>query len=339
MTHAKIASVGAYVPERRMHNDELAEIVDTSDEWIYSHTGIRYRHIASEDQSAADLAVPAAKRALERAGLKPDNIDLVLLATSTPDYIGLPSTACVVQDRLGIKDAGAMDLMAACSGFIYGLETARAYVVSGAARNVLLIGSEVYSKIINWQDRRSCVLFGDGAGAVVIQAVDGEAETERTAETDGSSRILPALLGSQGSGAESLYRSHGGTRHAYTPGKSDEADLKLKMDGRKVYNFAVSSVGFVIRELLERNKLEFGDLEWVIPHQANERIISAAARRGGWDASRFYMNIAEYANTSAASIPIALNEMYEKDLLQRGKAYLTVGFGSGLTFGGSIFYY
>jgi 3-oxoacyl-[acyl-carrier-protein] synthase III len=351
MTHAKIASVGAYVPQRRMHNDELAEIVDTSDEWIYSHTGIRYRHIAGEDQSAADLAVPAGARALERAGLDPDDIDLVLLATSTPDYIGLPSTACVVQDRLGIKDAGAMDLMAACSGFVYGMETARVYIEAGAARNVLLIGSEVYSKIINWKDRRSCVLFGDGAGAVVISATDAPGNTPSDGPAGASqgaalevspgapSRILPAILGSQGSGAESLYRSHGGTRHAYRPGQTDEADMKLKMDGRKVYNFAVSSVGFVIGELLQRHNLEFNDLDWVIPHQANERIISAAARRGGWDPGRFYMNIAEYANTSAASIPIAMNEMYEKGLLHRGKAYLTVGFGSGLTYGGSIFYY
>jgi 3-oxoacyl-[acyl-carrier-protein] synthase-3 len=329
MKHARIAATGAYVPERRMHNDELATIVDTSDEWIYGHTGIRYRHIAADDQSASDLAVPAARQAIERAGLVPDDIDLVLLATSTPDYVGLPSTACVVQDKLGIKDAGAMDLMAACSGFVYGMETARAFVESGAARTVLLVGTEVYSKIVNWKDRRTCVLFGDGAGAVVIQAAD-----------DGDTgRILPSLLGSQGSGAESLYRSHGGTRNPWVPDDTDDADLKLKMDGRKVYNFAVSSVGYVISELLKRNDMEFDDLEWVVPHQANKKIISAAAGRSGWDLDRFYINIDEYANTSAASIPIALNEMYEKGVLQRGGAYLTVGFGSGLTYGGTIFYY
>lgn len=331
MTYAQIASVGAYVPERRMHNDELAQIVDTSDEWIFSHTGIRYRHIAADDQSAADLAVPAAQRAIERAGIDADDIDLVLLATSTPDYVGLPSTACVVQDRLGIKDAGAMDLMAACSGFVYGMETARVYVEAGAARNVLLVGSEVYSKIVNWEDRRSCVLFGDGAGAVVIRAA--ATATAPTAE----SRILPAILGSQGSGAESLYRSHGGTRNPYIPGTTPDADLKLKMDGRKVYNFAVTAMGYVIRELLTTNELAFDDIDWVIPHQANDRIISAAAKRAGWDAGKFYVNIAEYANTSAASIPIAMNEMYEKGLLKRGNLYATVGFGSGLTYGGNLF--
>lgn len=327
--NAKIASVGAYVPQRRMHNDELARIVDTSDEWIYSHTGIRYRHIAAEDQAASDLAVPAARQAMERAGVGPDEIDLVLVATSTPDYVGLPSTACVVQDKLGIPEAGAMDVMAACTGFIYGLETARTYVAAGAARNVLLVGTEVYSKIVNWEDRRSCVLFGDGAGAVVVQS----------AEENGPSRILPALLGSRGAGAESLYRSHGGTRYPYVPGETPEADLKLKMDGRRVYNFAVSTVVETIQKLIERNGVQFDDLDWVVPHQANDRIIAAAAKRAGWDKDRFYVNIAEYANTSAASIPIALNEMNDKGLLEPGNLLVTVGFGSGLTYGGNILYW
>lgn len=327
--NAKIASVGAYVPARRMHNNQLATIVDTSDEWIYSHTGIRYRHIAAEGEAASDLAVPAARIAMERAGVTAEEIDLVLVATSTPDYVGLPSTACVVQDKLGIPSAGAMDVMAACTGFIYGLETARTYIVAGAAQNVLLVGTEVYSKIINWEDRRTCVLFGDGAGAVVVQpAADGE-----------SSRILPAVLGSRGSGAEALYRSHGGTRNAYDPESTVEADLKLKMDGRAVYNFAVSTVVDTLKDLLKRNATEFGAVDWVVPHQANERIINAAAKRAGWDRERFYVNIAEYANTSAASIPIALNEMYEADRLTRGNLLATVGFGSGLTYGGNLLYW
>ncbi|MFW5694673.1 MAG: beta-ketoacyl-ACP synthase III [Alkalispirochaeta sp.] len=327
--NARIASVGAYVPARRMHNDELATFLDTSDEWIYSHTGIHYRHIAADDQAASDLAVPAARIAMERAGVHPEEIDLVLVATSTPDYVGLPSTACVVQDKLGIPSAGAMDVMAACTGFIYGLETARTYIVAGAARNVLLIGTEVYSKIINWEDRRTAVLFGDGAGAVVVQpGNDGD-----------SSRILPAVLGSRGSGAESLYRSHGGTRHQYVPGATPEADLKLKMDGRAVYNFAVSTVVDTIRELLTRNDTNFEAVDWVVPHQANERIINAAAKRAGWSRDRFYVNIAEYANTSAASIPIALNEMYEANRLTRGDLLATVGFGSGLTYGGNLLYW
>lgn len=327
--NAKIASVGAYVPTRRMHNNELATIVETSDEWIYSHTGIRYRHLAADDEAASDLAVPAARLAMERAGVTPEEIDLVLVATSTPDYVGLPSTACVVQDKLGIPSAGAMDVMAACTGFIYGLETARTYIVAGAAQNVLLVGTEVYSKIINWEDRRTCVLFGDGAGAVVVQpAVDGEL-----------SQILPAVLGSRGSGAEALYRSHGGTRNPYDPETTAEAELKLKMNGRAVYNFAVAVVGDTLKELLHRNETDFSAVDWVVPHQANERIINAAAKRAGWDRERFYMNIAEYANTSAASIPIALNEMYEADRLNRGDLLATVGFGSGLTYGGNLLYW
>lgn len=329
MQYARIASFGAYVPERRMHNDELAEFIDTSDDWIFTHTGIHYRHIAAEDQSASDLAVPAAEQAIARAGIEPSDIDLVLLATSTPDYIGLPSTACVVQDRLDIRDAGAMDLVAACSGFAYALETARVYIQSGATKNVLVVGSEVYSKIVNWEDRRSCVLFGDGAGAVVVSATDDPDE----------GRILPGILGSHGSGAETLYRSHGGTRYAYVPGETPPPDLLLKMDGRKVYNFAVSAMGFAIRELLRKNDMQIEKIERIIPHQANKRIIDAAARRQNWEPDLFYLNIAEYANTSAASIPIALNEMYENGGLQRGSAYLTVGFGSGLTYGGNIFYY
>ena len=231
MKYAQLRSVGAYVPERRMHNDELARIVDTSDEWIYSHTGIRYRHIAAENESASDLAVPAAQQAIERAGLVPGDIDLVLLATSTPDYVGLPSTACVVQDRLDIKDAGAMDVMAACSGFVYGMETARVYVEAGAAKNVLLVGAEVYSKIVNWEDRRSCVLFGDGAGAVVIggqDVVSAASGARPNAGADASSR---RFWDHRVSGAESLYRSHGGTRNAYVPGRNTGGGAQTQ-DGR-----------------------------------------------------------------------------------------------------------
>ncbi len=326
MINAKIASVAKYLPPRRMGNDEIATIVDTSDEWIRSHTGIRYRHLARDDESASDLALPAAKSAIERAGLTPDEIDMVLLATSTPDYPGLPATASIVQDRLGIQSAGAMDIAAACSGFVYGLETARAYVSAGTAQNVLFVATEVYSKILNWDDRSTCVLFGDGAGAVVVTA---------TGQYD-SSRIMPAVLGSRGSGAESLYRSHGGSRNRYVPGVTPEADLKLKMDGRKVYNFAVTTVIEVIEALLSQNSMSFNDLKWVVPHQANSRIIQAVAKRADWNADRFFTNIDEVANTSAASIPIALDQMAESGLINRGDAILTVGFGAGLSWGGNV---
>jgi 3-oxoacyl-[acyl-carrier-protein] synthase III len=322
----RIRGIGAYVPDRRVHNNELAQFLDTSDEWIFSHTGIRYRHIADPNQAASDLAVPAAQQALKNAGVEPAEIDLVLLATSTPDYLGLPSTACVVQDKLGMIHAGAMDVMAACTGFIYGLETARTYVAAGAAHHVLVVGTEVYSRIVNWKDRRSCVLFGDGAGAAVVSA---------TAEN----RVLPAILGSRGGSAEVLCRLHGGTRHQYVPGEMPDEVQLLRMDGKQVYNFAVAIIVKTIQDLLERNSLQFDDLKYVVPHQANTRIITAAARRGGWDADRFYMNIEEYANTSAASIPIALSEMQGKGLLSSGDLLLFVGFGSGLTFGGTLVYW
>jgi 3-oxoacyl-[acyl-carrier-protein] synthase-3 len=309
-----------------MSNDEMAQIVDTSDEWIYSHTGIHYRHIAAPEEAASDLGTAAARSAIERAGIDPQEIDLVLLATSTPDYLGLPSTACVVQDRMGIANAGAMDLMAACSGFIYALETARNFVEAGTTRKVLVVGAEVYSKIINWKDRTTCVLFGDGAGAVVVGA--GEAA--------GESGIGKALLASEGSGAESLYRSHGGTRHPYVEGETPREDLLLKMNGRQVYNFAVRAVIATIQSILDEQELSFEELDYVVPHQANARILEAAAKRKGWEINKFYINIAEYANTSAASIPIALSEMEEKGMLKRGMKLVTLGFGAGLTYGGNF---
>lgn len=309
-----------------MSNDEMAHIVDTSDEWIFSHTGIHYRHIAGPDEAASDLGAAAARSAIEKAGVDPEEIDLVLLATSTPDYLGLPSTACVVQDRLGIANAGAMDVMAACSGFVYALETARNFVEAGTAKKVLVVGAEVYSKIINWKDRTTCVLFGDGAGAVVVGSV----------EEEGESWVGKALLASEGSGAESLYRSHGGTRHAYVEGETPREDLLLKMNGRRVYSFAVRAVIDTIQSILDEQRLSFEEIDFIVPHQANARILEAAAKRKGWNINKFYINIAEYANTSAASIPIALSEMEEKGMLKRGMKLVTVGFGAGLTYGGNF---
>ncbi len=323
---AYVRSTGAYVPPRRMSNDELAQLVDTSDEWIFSHTGIRYRHIAAEGVAASDLAVEAAQIALQRAAVEPDEIDLILVATSTPDYLGLPATACIVQDRLQAGKAAAMDLVAACTGFVYGLQTARAFVESGAARTVLLIGTEVYSQIINWQDRNSCVLFGDGAGAVVVSA----------GRTAAGSRIIDGALYSRGQGAESLARLAGGSRRPMTADQRTSAECFLSMDGRSVYNFAVPALVETIQTLLQRNSLSFDDLDWVVPHQANVRIIDAAARRAGFDPKKFFTNIAEYANTSAASIPIALDEMWRNGLLKRGQTIITVGFGGGLTYGGNL---
>ncbi len=320
-----IRSIGAYVPEKRMTNDELAQIVDTSDEWIQSHTGIQARHLCDEKESTSDLAVKAATLAMERAGVTPDDIDLVILATATPDFIGFPSTSSIVQDKLGLNKSGAFDLVAGCTGFVYGLETARAMISAGSARNILLIGAETLSRITNWKDRNTCVLFGDGSGAAVLS------------ESPNPERgILDSILGSEGKAAEHLVRRAGGSREPFAEGKTPEEDLYIQMNGRQVYNFAVRVNTEIIKSLLERNNRGVEQLQWIVPHQANIRIIQAAANRLKMPIDKFYTNIHEYANTSAASIPIALNEMYENDKLAEGDYILLTGFGAGLTYGGNL---
>ena len=321
---ARIEGIGAYVPSRRMSNDELAEFLDTSDEWIRSHTGIGYRHIASDDEAASDLAVAAAKVAMERSGSAPETIDMVLVATASSDYVGFPSTACIVQYMIGAKNAAAMDISVGCTGFVYGLETAKGFIASGAAKRVLLIGSEVLTRIVDWTDRSTCVLFGDGAGAAVI-----------TPSSNGRG-ILDSVLKADGSGASYLAREAGGTRSPFKPGHTAARDLLIKMEGQPVYNFAVPAIIEVIDQILKRNRLTIDDINYIVPHQANQRIIEAAAKRARIPYEKFYLNIEEYANTSAATIPIALNELYEHGKLASGDLLITVGFGAGLTFGGNL---
>jgi 3-oxoacyl-[acyl-carrier-protein] synthase-3 len=324
--NAVICATGTYVPERRMGNAEFAEYLDTSDEWIQSHTGIRFRHIASEDQAASDLAVEAARKALHRSNITARQIDMIMVATATPDFPGFPATACIVQDKLGATNAAAMDIAAGCTGFIYGLEAAKGFIVSGFARNVLLIGSEVLSRHINWQDRNTCVLFGDGAGAAVICA--DESEEERG--------ILYTYIRSLGSGARLLERTAGGSRYPFVAGQTKPEDFYLKMDGRGVYNFAVSSLVETIEHLLDHHKLSIEEVRFIVPHQANLRIIEAAARRKKIPVEKFYVNIQEFANTSAATVPIALTELLGKHKLERGDNLLFIGFGAGLTYGGNL---
>ena len=321
---ARIEGIGAYTPARRMSNEELAEFLDTSDEWIRSHTGIGYRHVAADDEAASDLGAQAAKVALDRSGADPESIDMVLVATASSDYVGFPSTACIVQDMIGAKNAAAMDIGVGCTGFVYGLETAKGFIASGAAERVLLIGSEVLTRIVDWTDRSTCVLFGDGAGAAVISP------------SSNGRGILDSVLKADGSGASYLAREVGGTRTPFKLGHSAERDLLIKMEGQPVYNFAVPAIIEVIEQILDRNRLTIDDITYVVPHQANRRIIEAAAKRARIPAEKFYINIEEYANTSAATIPIALNELHEHDKIARGDLLITVGFGSGLTFGGNL---
>jgi 3-oxoacyl-[acyl-carrier-protein] synthase-3 len=324
--NAVIRSTGTYVPARRMSNDELPKHLDTSDEWIVSHTGIRNRHLAADDQAASDLAAEAARKALHRAHMLSTEIDLIVVATATPDFVGFPATACIVQDKLGASNAAAMDLIAGCTGFIYGLETARCFVVSGSARNVLLIGADVLTRHTDWQDRNTCVLFGDGAGAVVVSAQDGSQPVG----------VLATHIRADGSGARLLERTAGGSRFPFQTGVTAQSDTYLKMDGQKVYNFAVRVIMETIQILLEKGRLTMDQIKYIVPHQANVRIIEAAAKRSRIPLEKFYVNIDEFANTSAASIPIALAEMQGKHLLEPGDLVLTVGFGSGLTYGGNL---
>jgi len=329
-----IQTIGAWAPEKVVPNHEIAKLVDTSDEWIFTHTGIRNRHIAKDSESASDLGFNAANVALQRANASGDAVDLdsinlVLCATSTPDYPSFPSTASIIQDRLGLKNAGAMDIIAACTGFIYGIETAKAYIESGMAESVLVIGSEIFSRIINWKDRGTCVLFGDGAGAAVVSKKTGS----------GSSVLGRGYLRSKGNGAEHLLRPAGGSRTPFIPGSTPEEDLCVKMNGRQVYIFAVQAIIDSVQQTCLLNGVTIDEIDWIIPHQANRRIIEAACERSGWDIGKVCTNMDEYANTSAASIPLVASEMLDKGLLQRGQKVITVGFGGGLTYGGNYFVY
>lgn len=323
--NAYIRSIGAYAPEKRVTNDDLSKIMDTSDEWIKSHTGIESRHVAEKGVTTADLAVKASIIALERAGLTAEDLDMIILTTATPDYIGFPATACIVQDKLGAKNAGAFDLVAGCTGFIYGIDNAKNLILAGAAKNVLVVGSEMLTHVSNMQDRDTAVLFGDGAGAVIIsESLDNESYMEH------------AILKSDGSGAEVLMRKSGGIKNPFIDGETTFNDTTLFMDGQAVYKFAVRVNTELIKNLLERTNLNIDDIRWIIPHQANIRILQAAAKRLKIPIEKFYFNLMEYANTSSASIPIAMNEAYENGKIKKGDKILLIGFGAGLTYGGTI---
>ena len=326
MTTAEIRAIGTYVPERAVSNEELSKTIDTSDEWIRSHTGIGNRHIAAPEEAASDLAIKAARIALEKAQVDAMELDTIITATATGDYPGFPSTACIVQHALGAENAAAFDLLAGCTGFIYALSVARDMIIAGSAKHILVIGAEVLTRITNWSDRNTAVLFGDGAGAAVVSANNKQ---------DGRG-ILESVLRAEGAGAEYLMRKAGGSRHPFVDGETPADDLFLSMNGRRVYGFAVRVNTILINTLLRKANLRLEDIDYIVPHQANERIIQAAAERLKIPIDKFYLNMAEYANTSAASVPIAMNEMTEKGLLKRGDLIITLGFGAGLTYGGAL---
>ena len=323
LMNATIRSTGAYLPPKRLSNDDLAQIIDTSDEWIRSHTGIGARHLA-EDETTSEMATAAAREALAASTISADELDMIILATSTPDYAGFPATASIVQHNIGAVRSGAFDLSAACTGFVYAMECARGLISSGVAHNVLVIGAEKLSSIVNWKDRSTSVLFGDGAGAVLLSSCDDDRG------------FLSSRLRSDGSGSEALIVRAGGTKNPIRGQSVAEEDLYISMDGRKVYNFAVQVNTELFEALPEEAGISIDEIKYIVPHQANIRIIKAAAKRAGIPMEKFYLNIEEYANTSAASIPIALNDLWKNHKLNPGDIIMTLGFGSGLTYGGQL---
>ncbi|MDR1948743.1 MAG: ketoacyl-ACP synthase III [Spirochaetaceae bacterium] len=335
-----IIATGGAAPPRRISNAELAEKIDTSDEWIRSHTGIGARHIAGEETACSDLALEAARGALSMAvegRLVPEKtveelaqtVDMIVLGTTSADYIGTPPTACIVQHRLGARNAGALDIAAACSGFIYGLEIASGLLaVAPERRRALVIGSEILSRITDWTDRSTCVLFGDGAGAVLVEKIPGEGPVRRG--------LLRTILRADGAGAEDLILRRGGSRNPYRSGETIDTPPHVEMNGQGVYNFAVKVVTKTIEELLRAENITINDVDRIVPHQANARIVTAAAKRLGIPEEKFFLNIEEYANTSSASIPIALDELNRKGELKEGNLIMTIGFGGGLTYGGNL---
>ena len=321
--YAHITGWGMSVPPKVLTNAQLTQMVDTSDEWIRSRTGICERHIAGPEQTTASLATEAAIRALEVAQVTPADLDLIIVSTSSPEHI-FPATACLVQDRIGAVKAGAFDLLAACSGFIFAMNMGTQAIRSGSAENVLVIGAETLSRIVNWQDRETCILFGDGAGAFVLQASD---------EPGG---IISAVMRSDGSGGDLLSVPAGGSRFPASAATIYDGLHWIQMNGREVFRFATRVMAQATREAVEAAQLKIDDIQLIIPHQANYRIIEAAARSLEIPLDRCVINVDRYGNTSTASIPIATCEAIQNDRLKPGDKVVFVGFGGGLTWGAAV---
>jgi 3-oxoacyl-[acyl-carrier-protein] synthase-3 len=321
--YAAITGWGHYVPERVLTNADLQKMVDTNDEWIISRTGIKERRVAAPEESTSTLAANAARKALAVAGIEPSDLDLIVVATASPDYF-FPSTACVVQSLLGVTRIPAFDIGAACSGFIYALGTATQFIRSGMYKRILVIGAETLTRLTDYTDRRTCILFGDGAGAVVIEA------------TDQPRGLLSLTMGADGSGGPLLMVPGGGTREPMTHEVLDRHDQFIKMEGAEVFKFAVRMMGDAAIEAIARAGMQFREIDLLVPHQANLRIIEATAKRFDLPRDRVWVNIDKYGNTSAATIPISLSEAAAQGLLHDGSNLLLVAFGGGLTWGASV---
>lgn len=318
----KVIGVGHYCPDNIVSNDELASIVDTSHEWIFKRTGIKERRV-SNGEGTVDLAVESAKRALEMAGCRETDIDLIIVSTTSPDRI-MPSTACSVQNILGCTNAVAFDVSAACSGFIYASIIANSLLKNGEGKKALIIGSEVLSRIVDWKDRNTCVLFGDGSGAAVLEISDGD------------QGILSTHFGSDGTrGQKALIANEFSLNNPFSKKELAKKEF-IEMDGKEVFRFAVSIIPEVVNKLLEKSGEDLSNIKYIIPHQANSRIIDEAAKRLNINKEKFYLNLESYGNTSAASVPIALSEALEEKAINKGDKVILVAFGGGLTWAGIL---
>jgi len=325
---AKISGTGKYVPKKILNNYDLEKMFDTSDEWIRTRTGMFERRIADKSEAASDLAYEAAKKALDAAGLKSRDIDMIIVGTISPDHL-FPSTACILQKRLGAKHCPAFDISAGCTGFIYAASIGHQFVVTGRAKNVLVVGVEILSRITNWKDRNTAVLFGDGAGAAVIS---------RTEATN-ISRIIDFDLSADGSFGELLKIEAGGSRTPASEETVRENKHTLYMEGNKIFKLAVKSMYESCDKLLHRNHIDIKSIDWLIPHQANYRIIEALGKKLSIDIEKVIVSIEKYGNTSASTIPIALDDAVRANKIRHGDMVLIVAFGAGLTWGGMLFRY
>lgn len=318
---AKITSVSHYLPERRVTNKDLEKVVDTSDQWIFERTGIRERRFVEKGQTTSDIGAAAARKALANRGMDPAEIDLIIVATVTPDMF-FPSTSCLIQSKIGARKAWGFDLSGACSGFIYALATATQFISTGRYKTILVVGADVMTSIIDFQDRTTCVLFGDGAGAVLVEPAE-----------EGERGIIDFVLRSDGDGGQFLYMPAGGSLNPSTVETVKKRMHYVHQDGKNVFRFAVRGMADVSQELLDRNQLSVKDIKLYVPHQANLRIIMAAAERMQLHESQIAINIDKYANTTAGTIPICLSEAFESKKICRNDLLLLASFGAGFTWG------
>jgi len=325
MAYAALRSIGAYVPKKILSNDDLAKMVDTSDEWISKRTGIKERHIAADDESTSDLGLKAAKKAIERSGIKQEDIDMIICATISPDYFCMPSTATVISNKLGLGNVTAFDISAACTGFVYTLSIAKAFIESGMRKNILIIGAEKLSAITDYTDRGTCILFGDGAGAAIISATENKEEA-----------IIDVNTGADGTYADLLMTPNGGTGSPHDALEGEANGCFMQMKGNETFKVAVRTLTNDVKEILETNSIDSSSVKHFVPHQANYRIIKAVGDALGMTSEQVVVTVAKYGNTSGASIPMAINDIYEAGELQAGELLLLDAFGGGLTWGSAL---